>query len=233
MTLHRFLKQNERLLSAVGAGLVLLTFVVREAIREDLRDLISSIESAQSIYLVRADSLDVVSRLVALDSRIEEGTEAKIRLGSITDLRRQQDADDWTYIRLNSTRANLADLIDRLPKQYRRQYTSRLGQLDASVKQIDDLYPAFNNGISSTNPTQAQEDQAVRLLRNVEQLLDETYQKSFQLEREVLRKAQQIRKAKETVYSWCTWVSYVTYPLGWLIGFLGALAGVKGLAGGS
>jgi hypothetical protein len=46
ITFHRFLKEHERLLSAVGTGLVLLTLVVREAIREDLRDLIFSIESA-------------------------------------------------------------------------------------------------------------------------------------------------------------------------------------------
>ena len=221
MALHQLLKKHERLLSAVGAGLVLLTFVVREAIREDLRDLISSIDSAQSTYLVRADSVDIVSRLVALDARIAQMASAKIALGPISDLRRQEDADDWAYIRLNSTLNNLSDLVDRLPNGDRQPYKDRLGQLSAGVKTIDDKYPAFDNGISETNPTEAQKREAAKLLFDVEQLLQKTYQGSFSLEKDVLTRAQQERESKEHLYTWCTWISYVTYPLGWLIGFVG------------
>lgn len=232
MSLHHFLKQNERVLSAVGAGLVLSTFVVREAIREDLRDLISSIDAARTVYLLRADSVEITSRLVALDQRIGEGSGPRIVLGPITDLRRQQDADDWTYIRLNGTLANLADLVDRLPRHYRGLYMPRLAQLNASVKRIDDDYSAFDNGISPTNPTEAEKERAAARLLKIEGDLDSTYQTSFTLEQDALKAAQQVRESKETFYSWCTWVSYVTYPLGWFIGFLGALVGVKGLAAG-
>ena len=77
--------------------------------------------------------------------------------------------------------------------------------------------PAFDNGISETSPTEAQKEEAAQLLLKVEGLLQETYQGSFSLEKDVLKRAQQERESKESLYAWCTWISYVTYPLGWLM----------------
>jgi hypothetical protein len=77
-----------------------------------------------------------VSRILALDSRIVQMARETITLGPIADLRRQEDADDWECIRLNSTLTNLGDLIDSLSSGDRQSYKDRLTKLGASVKQL-------------------------------------------------------------------------------------------------
>jgi hypothetical protein len=68
-TFRMLLRRHAQVLTFVGALVVFATFIVREEVRENLKDLIASIDSAQSVFSTRrdvaviADELDVLGTI--------------------------------------------------------------------------------------------------------------------------------------------------------------------------
>src|SRR5262249_8677117 len=71
----------------------------------------------------------------------------------------------------------------------------------------------------------------MNILWKIAPLLSETERASDdtrQLARDVLAEAAKERKARETIVSATTWLSYILYTLGWGLGLAGRLYGVSG-----
>lgn len=58
----RFIHKHDRLLSTLGALIIFFTFLAREGFRDELKELVDSIDAAQSVFLIRSDNLDIPNR---------------------------------------------------------------------------------------------------------------------------------------------------------------------------
>jgi len=221
-----FFNTYQKQLSAAGAGLVLLTFVVREAVREDLKDLIAAIDQGVSVQAAPRDNLQ-------LELQIEDIRQTLNRLSSNggTEKTRRADLDDKNYMRLAGITANLRDLVERLPKSDQPPFELRLQTIEKTRNALVEEYPTIDDEGSPADSPAIRAQKQAALQNKLGETLDEALNDAYPLQREVLERALDVKKSETTYYTWCTRISYVTYSLGWLIGFLGTIFGVKGLAG--
>jgi hypothetical protein len=65
-----FLHKHNRLLTFTGALIVFVTFLVKEGKRESLRDLGDSVDAAESVFVIRHDSLSTPVQLASVEDKI-------------------------------------------------------------------------------------------------------------------------------------------------------------------
>jgi hypothetical protein len=61
--LGAFLRKHNRILTFVGALVVFLTFVIKEGLREHLKDLVEALGSAQNIFRIRNENAEMLGLL--------------------------------------------------------------------------------------------------------------------------------------------------------------------------
>jgi hypothetical protein len=62
-SLKAILRKHSQLVTFFGAFIVFATFMVREEIRESLKDLVSSVETAQTVFASRRDTSTIAEQL--------------------------------------------------------------------------------------------------------------------------------------------------------------------------
>src|ERR1022692_4135025 len=70
--LKRFVQGHHRLLVFIGASIALFTFVVKDEIRQELKDLMDSIDMAENIFMVRSDNREVLVQVAYLQQFLKE-----------------------------------------------------------------------------------------------------------------------------------------------------------------
>jgi hypothetical protein len=68
--LKRFIHKYDRLLSVLGALIIFLTFLAREGFRDELKELVDSIDAAQSVFLIRSDNRDIAEQVAHLQESL-------------------------------------------------------------------------------------------------------------------------------------------------------------------
>ena len=124
-----FLRKHHRSVTLIGAIIVFVTFIVKEALRDHLKDLVDSIENARSVFLIRDGEDALRSQLESINERFAKptttdkfvyGVDASTELTlSLVDAKEQS---------INSSLGNIADLLNELPSQ--RNGYDRRQQLD-------------------------------------------------------------------------------------------------------
>ena len=115
-------------------------------------------------------------------------------------------------------------------KEYRSRYDTKIRVTDPNVQTIEDEYSSIGDKKSGVVSSQQKTTEKAAQLQVVEDNLSKGVMTAFALRNKVLERALEVKKSREKYYTWCTRASYITYPLGWLIGFLGTIFEVKGLA---
>ena len=67
---RNFLRRHSRILTVLGALIVFVTFVVKEGLRDRGKDLLASVESAQTTFVMRSDVEDLRLQLRSLQRSI-------------------------------------------------------------------------------------------------------------------------------------------------------------------
>jgi hypothetical protein len=132
------LRTHKQVLSFIGAGIVLLTFLIKDTWSDHLRDVSEAIENAQQLYSIRKDNEGVLRVLGNVYQRVRypSNQEHDIDIGGSSDhyqnylgvFRVQQEYDKELNL--------LSDLSDHLPDQ--ENNTKRLAGLRTRLDSASD-----------------------------------------------------------------------------------------------
>ena len=209
-------QKHKHLLPVIGAGIILLTFVVKETVRDNLRDLVGSIDTAQQGFELESQLNRI---LLAANMRPRE-IQIRDLEGAV-----KTDIDDATaYFAFTSSALRSAEkLVDKLPEnpKQRKQLMdleARLGGLDDERKKIQ-----LQNGFVRTTFPDAQSliRPAALLLSNTASLMNDVT--VFQLA--LLKDAKDLRDYRDKWFTFTTRASYLLYFVGWLLALLSKIYG--------
>jgi hypothetical protein len=221
-----FLGQHRRLMTFTGALIVFVTFVIKDGLREQLKDLVSSIDSAESVFAIRNDTSMTAMWLQRLQEQVDWIAE-KIKLKGTTyssdmvermhsSLEIINEVHDCLTVSLD----NIMQLLEKAPGQ--RENEKKYKELEDRLRDLREQREALVM-VFTREP--------MSVLWKIAPLLNETQKASDdtrQLARDVLAEAAKERKSRETIVNAATWASYVLYTLGWGLGLAGRVYGSAG-----
>jgi hypothetical protein len=206
MALKRFMRNRNRLLTYVGAFIVFGTFVVKDGLREHLRDAAGSISAASNVFAIREDNIETRLELADLKKNLADKDAAN---RSWSDVRVVQTKSQQMYYSLGA----VAYLIETTHDE---EDVPRITVLDQELTKI-----RFGSLDLNMSPSTVS---ALSLSASALEL------QLAQFEDEVMQHARLKLQRKQELYDIFTWVSYVLYAIGWGLGLVGKLYGVDGFS---
>jgi len=224
-----FFQKHGRLLSFVGALIVFTTFIVKDAIREHLKDLVDAVNSAEEAYRNETSIALVSKQIVDLELQLDSFEKAmQFHRSAVTErTMANRDAATTTKFMLE----NLETLNNTLPTgaTFRgriNDHKTILQKLEEGLLELDRRSQA--TGLYEKRTT-GEEDTAKRLNNGV---WAEYWLFVIPMGDKVLAEANEAKKRREIYYKACTAASYMLYALGWSLGLAGRLFSVEGLVSG-
>jgi hypothetical protein len=227
------MRRHQRLLTFFGALIVFFTFIVKDALRENLKDLVDSLNAAEASAMASNETQMAIVALEAVQNRLDRivgrgETDPEDRVDSSIAILQTTCSLYLAVVAENSR------LIERLPSDVAAKFEERI---KGAAKAQEPINARYLELLQRQMPEkQAPESQAQDRLRNINlytQVVLLTTQIAAQevevksIGREMLIAANGIRQQDERRYRWATWASYVLYALGWGLGLLGRLASVE------
>jgi len=230
-------------LAFIGASIVLLTFVLREVVRDHFKDLATSLQQAQDVFAMQRQLESIDKNLIWLINHHSQqgapvqtiaktGPTFEDTTGSVNDLLEQDinAIDD-----LQAMQESLDRLLEKLPtsfyppelKQYHAdlaQWRAQRDQMESQIGQCDDIHEP--NAICSDAFVKEMDQKSDQLDIN---LMLQRISLS-KLSEPVLANAQKELKKREYWYAIANIGSVIFFTTGWLIGLIGAIYRVPAIA---
>jgi hypothetical protein len=238
--LKSFITRHSRLLQFLGALIVFTTFIVKEGLRDQLKDLISATDTAQNTFTLRndiaasrADLTQFSSLMLPWMARNEASSQTAGAAGR-RPMTADEATDSTTLLEMRSemdqyeaTFNNAAALLDGLPETVPEKQADRDGlkELEEKLKQLRAEAIDFDFAVLANKPYD--HDRLHGLSVDIQLFSLEVHS----LERAVRQTARDAREKMERKYKHYNYGSYALYALGWGLGLLGRLLGVGGVGG--
>jgi hypothetical protein len=220
-----FLGQHRRLMTFTGALIVFVTFVLKDGLREQLKDLVSSIDSAESVFAIRNDTATTAMWLQRIQEQVDWVAE-KIKLkgtsysGDMVErMHSSLEIMNEVYESLAVSLDNISQLLEKVPGQKENEKKHR--EIEERLRNLREQREALLVVVTR---------EPMSILWRIAPLLNETQKASDdtrQLARDVLAEATKKRKERENIVNATTWASYVLYTLGWGLGLVGRVYGAE------
>jgi hypothetical protein len=236
LSLRRYLQRRERGLALVGAVLVFTTFVVKEALRDHYKDIEDALGAARGVFLIREDLSHLQQGLqsVRVDEQITRAVVQKQKNPYLAVINAPHLVDDIGYnlARWNTVLETISDLLGSVPHRPDADFTaaSLRGRLQAADKQNHDYSRSMAQMYLSSKSVDKAEGKNVN--DGVFKLNEEVGDVAKDIDKfanDTLTAAQQEDLVSERRYRICTFIGYFTFGFGWLLAFIGRLAGIAGL----
>jgi hypothetical protein len=241
---RQFFVAHKRWFSFIGAVVVFATFVSKEVLRDNLKDLVGALENAQTLFELRGDNaslrtqifdlqvriLDIYDKIVTSKPRSDFARDVGQNLGGIYEV-------DEELRLVEPTLANTAELVGKLPPSDER--AKALNRCREELKQAHDASAEAKSTVQNlsasrkflphpppfTNDEQGQLASSVGKAANASRAVWQDVEESTL---KIFEEARQYKEKKERQYKHWTLATYVLYTLGWTLGLLGSLYGVSG-----
>jgi hypothetical protein len=223
-----FLKRHHRIIIIIGAFIVFLTFVTKDAIRDQLKEETDSLQSAETLYLSWIRNNDLLVSLDDIETRIgnlQESVE-KTSIPNATAKNRQTVEFVHRINRvtkgLRSLHTALSPLIDKVPA-YRQEYET----LDKGLIEMEARQDEVSNEIQKSEDANRTEEEHIALLNRAFKGMgtSDVYSKVNEFPPKLIATFFEKKERKEKLYKNCTWLSYILYTVGWGLALIGRLAG--------
>jgi len=218
-------KARRRILVVAGAAVVFLTFVVKETIRDYLRDLRDSLTAADSLFTVEGDINSIALHMVKLD---EDMTAVSIKRqvnGNSADYSTQiQNTLALLQLRdsaLQSDFDRIKRLVEKMPPGARESTKNNFSRMDELLMKFHDETERKTEQIKkgprdSVTLGLAQVDLGLLIVTDVPIL---------KMGNDILEVARQQEERLDKLYSRYTTFAFILYVIGWGLGLYGALSG--------
>ncbi len=231
---------TQKLVSILGATIILGTFVVKEARKDKLKDLIDSVDAAENAYMIRIDDRKNYMALQQLSDVVKDFRAHPTKPVSMSEVgggsssfEEPTEIDMGLFESMAEQELSNRELIDTVARLARKLPESR------STLRLDTIYGMDSsfwndrqnaltraNGLRATPPKYVGQkgsviDEMQRLLSMVGTVADDVETES----RKIISDAEEERSADEARYKCWTTIFYFLYGLGWLISVLGIFMG--------
>jgi hypothetical protein len=240
-----FVKKHDALFTVLGAGIVFLSFYVKEGVRDRSKEMASSINTARTMFAVRSAIGDIASSLHSersivelTKSRLENPGPVSMKLlfdyvqVSINSLSTER-SEHWDTYRIASDLLNSLPvksqelavtnselektLNEKKPMETANALGKSLAELEAS-KDLDDLDKELSLfHIMSVIPSIDMDGEGFKISNFGQRVLEE---------------AKKQNDKQERTLKWTTYATYATFTLGWILGLIGKLFKLPALGGG-
>jgi hypothetical protein len=214
LSVKKFLSKHSGLVTIIGGLIVFVTFMVHEGLREHLKAIVESTDSAENNFLLRDEIADFgrrkgASSLFATKDMLQPAQlYFEIANGDIS----------WTSFALsNISRLELAISVNATDQRETAMLQRQL--TDIKEKERPEILNFYDGKPLDEGKEFAVMDAAAKLRSSCEELTERR-----------LSSAEKMRTAVAWRYSMATWASYVLYTLGWGLGLVAKLYGVKGIS---
>jgi len=233
---RNYVSRHSRLLIFVGALIVFVTFLVKEGLRERLKDLVDSIDTAQSVFVAERENQQMSQRLAEIyrisvvsydnmhNPAPQPGEAYPITIATI--MSHYQGAYDAEQ-RLESELNAVDRLLEKLPTDQNRD--KKLNDLQTQFKAVQKTDEDFRNTPSPRSTSELKEN--LNSAVSLEHQAWDTETAIQNLSLSILKDSAEVKKRDETYFKIATWGSYLLYCLGWGLGLIGKLFGLDGLGG--
>lgn len=235
---------HKRLLPIVGAGIVLATFVVKEALREDLKDFVDAIDNAEGVFLIRSEFNSTAFQLRVIEQkidRVEQVTTSTTKdLFTLLALNQQMMIFRELHDGAESSLDNVFRFAQRLPEDRKKYYEQEVAHLRDDLGGARKLFRDEGILIARTasrvgpDLVPSPEDRVV-IANASTQLFDQTnavLTPTQALSTKILKEADEIENQKQQRYDRLTKGSYVLFGIGWLLGLIGKVKSVDAVEDG-
>lgn len=218
------------------------TFISREVVREQLKDLADSLDQAENLFAIRGQLNSTNQRLRLLLSQedsVEMDKFAKrvppfVRLKAGIDGRVERDISEVDD--LESNQDNLYRLLRKFPPtpylQKLRGYGEELTQLKTERDQMETTMTKCDN--ANVPDKRCSWDFMYGMDRKSDDLDNKLFWMGVNLRAisgPILDDAERVLARRESWYSYANAASIILFTIGWGLGLLGSLYEIKGLAG--
>jgi hypothetical protein len=239
-----FLKKHPRLVSFIGASIVLATFILREVVRDHLKDLANSLDQAQSVFAIQGQLDSTNQRLRWLLNHEDfEITLKQIRRiaksgPTFEDTKDGIDSlleqDISVVADLQATQQNLNRLLRKLPSN---AYPTDLQGNDDELKRMKEERDGLETKmLACSNANDPTENCSLDFVNEIDKESDALDVKLFWMGRKLrkasgntLEEAEKELQRREAWYSYANVASVFLFIIGWSLGLVGSLYQVKGL----
>lgn len=246
-----FVSRHRNAMVVLGSLLVFGTFIVNEAIRDNLKEYIGSLEQAQSIFVLQRDHAAILIELESAN-RNDFETEHFVApadtqpIKRLVDLQSQRCAHEVIlftefgreYERILRSFISLADLLNKAPVD--ASYGTKSGtKLVALEHQQEDLLSALRNisqliqqeGTALQNSdlkTASDLSRQVRAHFNTIQSKTDDFSNAMDnVSHDLYQDVEKVTDNLNSDYDTVTTISYSIYAIGWSFALLGKLYGIE------
>jgi hypothetical protein len=203
------LHRRDRFLTLLGSLIIFATFVVKEGVGENQKDLVSSIAMAQQSFILRGD--------------IASGTSGIRRNLAASQMTADQSSMMLANINIwNSDAIGIAavcaDLADSLPDK--QQFKARSEKI---THESDDIWKSFSTSIENSSQTQSVPFGSA--IRSMFSRSFKNAEAAEELRRSIVESATRLKEQREAHYNMAKWISYALFTFGWGLTFYGQLSG--------
>jgi hypothetical protein len=223
--LRSLLSKHKRLLSLIGALIVFLTFVTKDAIREHVKDTVGSLQSAEDVFEIRSQHEISVGMLNSISQHVDEVW--KTTPGRADYLKKDERSDlDYAIGEIKTlilqAEANLGilgRLVEKLPKS-ESGVKAELVALRTRYHSLDENYTKVATGVGNRSISEEDEDGWLAPLgSDSENLLADI----GALSAKARERCEAVKRDTESKLRVFTWLSYFLYGLGWFLTLFGRL----------
>jgi hypothetical protein len=202
----RQVRRRDRFLTLLGSVIIFVTFIVKEGISESLKDLVSSIDTAENFFVLRED--------IAFRSSKRPLPTTSPDTGPTPDQMKE-------YIEIWDTDSQgllpiCLDLAKSLPDE---------GKFKARADKISGELWQTGNGIVNVKALSKTQKQLYDATKGFYDRSLKNYAAANMLRVDVLKEANDLKEKREAYYKRAKWASYILFAIGWLLAFYGQLSG--------
>jgi hypothetical protein len=222
-------RRKKRLLTITGALIIFVTFMVKEAIRDYVRDLRDSLESAENIYTLEqqignVEMYSTLSNEVTMVTSVKQTlaeTPAPSKAEYPTEITRTLMIIHERDAALQGEGQRMARLVDRMPIS-KTQLTDTMTKLTAMLSDLNKTVETKTKEIKG----KPQDGNTLALAQGNLAFLLVMEADIFLLGSVILEAARKEEEALETAYNRYTVASIFLFAIGWGVGLYGALSGI-------
>jgi hypothetical protein len=235
-----FIKKHKRWFTFVGAFIVFATFVAKEVVRDDLKDVVSGFENAQTTFALRDQNMGMTTTMTEIRTRVVALSDKSLPkmpggVWRVSQAYAVVEETRETVELLRQSLVTITALAQKLPKDEKREAelvecTKLVAQTrDDYGKALDVLKDVLTRAQASKRDLTKEDEQ--RMVSAETAYIEVQRQAALRIaafESGVLSEAPKYREEQEYRYAWWNKASYWLYSLGWGLGLIGKIYGVEG-----
>jgi hypothetical protein len=220
---RRYFKKHRTKVLVFGAIIIFLTYVTKEVLADRYKDVATSVDSAQSLFIVCETvrpSPNLFARLSEISKEYPKSVEAEISKVIASEENYIEGSLDTTR-RLVASLSDQDDLLKRVTALQLKHYKEAIDAKGAETRAVDDaiIHPKKGRAVDT---------EALALSFDIKYFpqVVATSVATKKLADEALDIAEQKKAKAEWLYSLAKCWSFVFYGLGWALGVAGIVFGI-------